>query len=164
MYRTAAMKVSSKHGSCHWPVIRQSSSYIAYGSRSSRPLGELMLNWRRSAATAGPMLGMSSRREIFCLLVDCRVVGVVRFICVSSFTELHYQIEQTSNSLGILPAHRQPHQRSEERLMVFNESLAARTCDSSATAHARSSPIKLIKQSVSKGLRLEGKLLFPKVN
>src|SRR6185312_869655 len=60
MYRTAAMNVSSTHGSCRWPVIRHRSSYSAYGSRPSNPAGDVIPNWRRSLATAGPTFGMSS--------------------------------------------------------------------------------------------------------
>src|SRR5262249_54911598 len=64
MYRTAAMNVSSKHGSWRRLVMRQRSSYIAYGSRPSRSLGVVIPNWRRSAAMEGPMLGISSRWAI----------------------------------------------------------------------------------------------------
>jgi hypothetical protein len=64
MNRTAAMKVSSRHGSCRWPVIRHSSSYIRYGSWPDKSLGNLIPNWRRSLAIEVPMLGMSSNRAI----------------------------------------------------------------------------------------------------
>jgi len=40
MNRTAAMNVSSKQASWRLPVIRQRSSYIAYGSRPSNSAGD----------------------------------------------------------------------------------------------------------------------------
>ncbi len=61
MKRTGAMNVSSKQGSWRLPVIRQRSLHIAYGSRPSNWAGDLMPNRRRSAAIAGPTLGMERR-------------------------------------------------------------------------------------------------------
>src|SRR5712671_3856227 len=45
MNRTAAMNVSSKQGSWRWPVMRHSSSYIAYGSRPGNSAGVVIPNW-----------------------------------------------------------------------------------------------------------------------
>ena len=80
MYRTAAMNVSKRHGSWRWPVMRQRSSYIAYGSRPDNSPGIVIPNWRRPPATAGPTLGMSSRRAVSFRLLDRRVVVALRFI------------------------------------------------------------------------------------
>ena len=55
--RTAAMNVSSRHGSGRWPVMRHRSSYSAYGSRPGRSPGDLHLNPAVSPAGGGRATG-----------------------------------------------------------------------------------------------------------
>ena len=74
------MKVSSRHGSWRWPVMRHSSSYNAKGSRPDNSPGDVIPNWRRSAATAGPTFGMSSRRAMSARLEDGGVADDFRLI------------------------------------------------------------------------------------
>src|SRR3954453_23934488 len=78
------MNVSSRQGCGRWAVMQHRSSYSAYGSRPDSSPGDLIPNWRRSAATAGPTLGMSSSRAMSSRLADGGVVDAFRFIVVPS--------------------------------------------------------------------------------
>src|SRR4051794_31911418 len=60
MKRTAAINVSSTHGSCRMPVCTQRRSYISYGSRPASWAGASKPSSRRSLAISRPMFGMSS--------------------------------------------------------------------------------------------------------
>ena len=103
MNRTAAMNVSSRHGSCRWPVIRQSSSYILYGSRPGKSLGNLVPNWRRSLAIERPMLGMSSNWEISVLDFFELFGFVVVFIKLCFCREMHAVHYFNSNLASVSP-------------------------------------------------------------
>src|SRR3954447_15660137 len=79
------MNVSSRQGSCRRPVIRHRLSYSAYGSRPGNPAGDVIPNWRRSPATAGPTFGTYPSRAMASRLEDGRIVDDFR-LPVASYT------------------------------------------------------------------------------